>query len=73
MLALRIEGSTRTLGREQGYLQLPIRDIVLEGNGPVMASCWEPNPEELKLLNAGAKVRLYVAGTVHPPVMVEVA
>ncbi len=72
MIAARILGVTRVLGVERGFLGLPICDVVI-GDQPTMISAWEPTPEELRLLNEGAKVRLYVRGTVHPPVNVEVA
>ncbi len=72
MIAARIIGATRVFGVEQGFLGLPIQDVEIGGQ-PTMVSAWEPTPEELRLLNEGAKVRLYVRGTVHPPVSVEVA
>lgn len=72
-----IEGATRTIGKSQGYLGLPLRDEVIEctvnGAGtPVMVTAWEPTPEELARLNAGACVHLRILGNMHPPVMVEV-
>ena len=71
MIAARIEGTTRVLGKAQGFLGLSILDMEVEDK-KVMVSAWEPTPEELKLLNEGAKVRLYVLGTVHPAVDVRV-
>jgi hypothetical protein len=48
----RIEGTTRVLGRSQGYLGLPVRDEVITcavgGEGtPAMTTAWHPTPAEL--------------------------
>jgi hypothetical protein len=72
-----IEGATRVLGKSQGYLGLPLRDELInctvDGEGtPSMVTAWEPTPDELVLLNAGAPVLLRVLGTGHPPVMLTV-
>lgn len=77
MLIGTIEGVTRVIGKSQGYLGLPLRDEVMNctvnGKGtPAMVTAWQPTPEELARLNAGASVHLRVLGTVHPPVMVGV-
>jgi hypothetical protein len=37
-----------------------------------MQSAWEPSPEELDRLKAGAPIILTVVGRVHPPVEVRV-
>jgi len=72
----RIENCTRVLGKSQGFFGLPIRDeVIVErvcGPVPCMTTAWEPTPDELALLNAGAKIHLKILGTEHPPVMVEV-
>lgn len=78
MIISRIEHATRVIGKTQGFLGLPIRDEliserVLGDAVPCMTTAWEPTPEELEALNAGAKVHLRVIGTQHPPVMLEVA
>jgi hypothetical protein len=78
MLISRIEHATRVIGKSQGFFGLPIRDDliserVLGDSVPCMTTAWEPTPEELEALNAGAKVHLRIIGTKHPPVMVEVA
>ena len=75
MLIRMIEGATRIIGKSQGYLGLPLRDEVIpcDVNGPetpAMVTAWEPTPDELAALNAGAAVHLRVLGTVHPPVLV---
>jgi hypothetical protein len=77
MQIARIEGATRVLGKSQGYLGLPLRDekICCPVNGPnvsAMVTAWEPTPDEIKRLNAGAKIYLRILGTTHPPVMLEV-
>ncbi|GAB4071683.1 hypothetical protein GCM10028812_46270 [Ancylobacter sonchi] len=77
MIIKHIEGATRVLGKSQGYLGLPIRDemIVCTVNGPEtpsMVTAWEPTPDELARLNAGAPVLLRVLGDGHPPVMISV-
>lgn len=87
MLIGRIEGATRVVGKSQGYLGLPlkdetvtlpaeIRDIVIDctvnGETPAMVTAWEPTPEELAKLNAGASVHVRILGNVPPPMMVEV-
>jgi hypothetical protein len=72
-----IQGATRVLGRQQGYFGLPLRDEVVacsvNGSGtPVMVTAWEPTPDEIAKIVAGAKIYLKVVGTAHPPVMLEV-
>lgn len=72
-----IEGATRIIGKSQGYLGLPIRDEAINctvgGEGtPCMVTAWQPTPDELARLNAGASVHLRLLGTMHPPVLVEV-
>jgi hypothetical protein len=73
----RITGATRILGKQQGYLGLPVRDetITCTVGGPetpAMVTAWLPTPEELAKLNAGAPVHVRLLGTGHPPIMVEV-
>lgn len=77
MLIARIENATRVLGKSQGFLGLPIRDESIServlGNGvPCMVTAWEPTPDELARLNAGAKIELRLIGTQHPPVLLGV-
>ncbi|HEY0120560.1 MAG TPA: hypothetical protein VGC14_02165 [Rhizobium sp.] len=72
-----IEGATRIIGKSQGYLGLPLRDELIncsvDGEGtPCMVTAWQPSPDELARLNAGASVHLRILGTAHPPVMVGV-
>lgn len=77
MMIKHIEGATRTIGKSQGYMGLPLRDEVIDCkvNGPntnSMVTAWEPTPEELEKLKAGAAVHVRLLGTGHPPIMVEV-
>ena len=77
MLIQVIAGATRTLGKSQGYIGLPIRDVVIECSvggvaTPAMESEWKPTAEELEALNKGGSIKLRVLGTSHPPVMLEV-
>lgn len=73
----RIEGTTRTVGKGQGYLGLPIRDekVNCTVNGPdtpAMVTAWLPTPDELARLNAGAAVHVRILGDIPPPMMVVV-
>lgn len=72
-----IERATRTLGKSQGYMGLPVRDEVVNcrvnGEGtPTMVTAWLPTPAELAALNRGASVHVRIHGTSHPPILVEV-
>ena len=69
-----IEGATRVIGKSQGYLGLPLRDIVLDDTvtgpqTPAMETAWFPTPKEIDAIIAGAPIILRVIGTGHPPVM----
>ncbi|MGF7053955.1 hypothetical protein GGC47_003143 [Bosea sp. OAE752] len=72
-----IEGATRVLGKSQGYLGLPLRDVVINctvggPDTPAMETAWLPTPAEIAAIVQGAPVILRVLGTQHPPVMIEV-
>ncbi|MBX5253380.1 hypothetical protein HJC03_23710 [Rhizobium sp. NLR4b] len=72
-----IQGHTRILGKSQGYLGLPVRDIVVDDvvNGPetpAMQTAWLPTPDEIAAIAAGAPIILQILGVNHPPVMVYV-
>lgn len=79
MLVQRILGATRNLGAPVDWNAerdgicggLPIRDEQ-RGDSNVMVSSWQPTPEELARLNAGASVYLHVWGGGHPPVALSV-
>lgn len=73
----RIEGATRVLGKSQGYLGLPVRDVMVNctvvGEGtPTLETAWLPTPEQIARIVAGAAVHVRIFGTSHPPIMVDV-
>jgi hypothetical protein len=73
----RIEGATRVIGKSQGYLGLPLKDVTINctvggEDTPAMETAWLPTPEEIAAIVAGAPVILRVLGAAHPPVMVSV-
>lgn len=77
MMIGRPQGTTRVVGKSQGYLGLPIRDerfncAVNGPDTPQMVTAWHPTPEELAALNAGAAVHVAMLGTTPPPMMVSV-
>jgi len=72
MINLAIEGTTRRIGKSQGYLGLCVRDAVYPDGTPVMQTAWQPTPSELARLNAGHSIILTILGTAHPPVLLEV-
>lgn len=70
--------NNRVLGAPNGWDQqqiecgaLPITQVSVEGT-TAMVSFWRPSDDELKALNAGASLRLWVYGTAHPPVALDV-
>lgn len=77
MIAIRIQGATRTIGESQGYIGIPIRDELQDCavNGPdtpVMVTAWAPTREEIMILEMGAPILLHILGTAHPPVRITV-
>ena len=68
MMPLRIERATHWLGAPQGW------EPTTQGECCHLAVrlAWEPTPDELARLNAGAKVSLLVVGNIHPPVSISV-
>ncbi len=72
----RIQGCTRVLGRSQGYIGLPLRDVVINctvsgEDTPAMETAWFPDPAEIAAIARGAPIILRIVGTAHPPVMLE--
>jgi hypothetical protein len=70
-----IKGHTRVLGKSQGYLGLPLRDVQVNDsvNGPgtpAMETAWIPDPSEIAAIVAGAPIILRILGSSHPPVMI---
>lgn len=77
MLIGTIEGATRVCGKRQGFLGLPLRDVLVNcsvsgPNTPAMITAWQPTPDELKALSLGASVHVLVHGQVPPPMNVSV-
>lgn len=77
MTPVHIDGATRVIGESQGYIGLPLRDqttnCTVDGEGtPVMVSQWSLTDEERALISQGSDIQLYVVGTRHPPVLLEV-
>ena len=75
----RIEGANKFHGAPENWNEaehgfcgtLPTVDIV-SGNVPFMMSAWEPLPDEMARLNAGAHIFLGVSAPVHPVVFLGV-
>ncbi|WP_440221849.1 hypothetical protein ACQQ2N_12200 [Dokdonella sp. MW10] len=80
MLINRIDGATRYLGAPAGWkpedngecAHLAIVDVEVQGGANVMVSSWQPTPDEIRAIAAGAPIYLHVWGTAHPPVAVAV-
>lgn len=81
MIIRKIRGCTATIGADQGYLGLPIRQELRETiiGGEVTEqvftdTAWEPTPAELKRLNDGHSlvVSLLLYGNPYPPITVGV-
>lgn len=51
---------------------LPITRTNYSDGSPVMVSFWTPSKEELADLAAGGSISLWVFGTSHPPVSLQV-
>lgn len=73
--ALDFEGATRRLGapKDWNYEKDGIcwgLDVI--DHDGYMVSLWQPSPAELELLNQGKPVQLWVMGTGHPPVNLQV-
>ena len=73
-----INGHTRVLNAPENWDQnkgecvgLPVLDTVTE-NGNCMISEWQPEPDDLKLLNMGMPLHLWIYGTTHPVVSISV-
>jgi hypothetical protein len=71
MMINAIEGCTRRIGKQQGFLGLPLRDEILDGV-PCMVSSWQPTPAELAALQSGAPIYVRLLGSAHPPILLEV-
>ena len=72
-----IEGATRVVGKSQGFLGLPIKDVAVNcpvcgPDTPAMVTAWLPTPDEIKAINSGAAIHIQIQGTGHPPILVDV-
>lgn len=69
---------THIIGRDQGYLGLAVNySAAVDGPSgqqtPRMRTAWQPTPEELERLNAGASFVVELINVAqHPPIMVSV-
>jgi hypothetical protein len=81
MLVRKIRGCTATIGADQGYFGLPIRnemrETIIGGNIHSLMhtdTAWEPTPAELKRLNDGHSliISLMLFGNPYPPITVGV-
>lgn len=73
----QIPGATRYIGKSQGYKGLPVRDATCNStvtgpDTPMMETAWQPTPDELVKINAGASIIVQLIGKGHPPIMLEV-
>ena len=78
MLIKRIENASRVLGappdwdgKDMTCGALPVMDV-LTPEGTFMVSAWEPTPSELAALAAGATLKLWIRGSLHPVVALTV-
>lgn len=72
MMPLAIEGTTRRIGKAQGYLGLCVRDFSFDPDTPAMMTAWQPTPDEAARIAAGAPIYLTLLGSAHPPVLLQV-
>ena len=71
-MSLAIEGATRRIGKAQGYIGLCVRDFTFGDGTPAMATAWQPTPDEIARIVAGAPIYLTILGSAHPPVCMDV-
>jgi hypothetical protein len=72
MIPLAIEGTTRRIGKSQGYLGLCVRDFHYGDGTPAMMTAWQPTPDEAQRIADGATIYLTLLGSSHPPVLMQV-
>lgn len=72
MLIAMIEGANRICGKAQGYKGLPVRDELVDGVN-IMHTAWEPTPDEIERIKAGAKIIVSVIGTSPQPILLNVS
>jgi len=79
MLVKMIEGFTKVWGAPENWRPednghcggLPAK-VTETSAGLMWESAWEPTPEELKLLNQGGSIHLFVGAYQHPVVAMNV-
>lgn len=72
MIIAMIEGWHRVCGKAQGYLGLPVRDMVTHDGYPVMVTAWTPTPAEIEAINNGANINVIQVGVSPQPLRVEI-
>ena len=73
MISQRIEGANVELAKDQPqYNKLWARVVKYECGHEEWTTAWQPTPDELARLNAGASVELSILATFHPPVRLTV-
>lgn len=72
MINLAIQGTTRRIGKSQGYNGLCVRDFNYVDGTPAMMTAWQPTPSEIAKIVAGETIYLTILGNAHPPVLLQV-
>lgn len=77
MIIAMIKNATRVCGKAQGYLGLPIRDMIVIDKATgmqtsAMDTAWTPTPDELDRLNKGANIIVRILGVTPPPMLLTV-
>lgn len=71
MINVPLEGTTRRIGKSQGYKGLSVKDFDLDGI-PAMQTGWELTPGEVEKIKQGGKIIITLLGNAHPLIMVEI-
>jgi len=77
MMIRRIAGCTRVVGKEQGYVPLPLRDETVRDTASgrdvnCMTMAFEPTHAEIEQLFDGASIYVSMFGTSPPPMILSV-
>lgn len=80
MLPIKIDGYTRQFGPPDNWDgdtqgecgMLAVLDVVDTSGSKIMISAWKPNEEEIKAINEGKPVYLWIYGALHPVVSLSV-
>lgn len=68
-----IEGYNRIYGRrEDGHNRLHVRQFRMENGQEVMQSSFTITEDDLELLRKGGSLVVTIAGSVHPPIALDV-